>query len=154
MLQSHPILSPAICQGIWFQRVTNVVSEWRILFKNNILSLGTRDCSNRWISWCQLWIVGAYIHGVTGWYHAGCDRSHASRRAVTLCHCYWWHHYMAVLRLLWGSITFPGPLFTKKTPSYQYRDSHYKPEPLFTKKTPSYQYRDSHYKPETVVRPS
>ena len=26
--------------------------------------------------------------------------------------------------------------------------------PLFTKKTPSYQYRDSHYKPETVVRPS
>ena len=25
---------------------------------------------------------------------------------------------------------------------------------LFTKKTPSYQYRDSHYKPETVVRPS
>ena len=22
----------------------------------------------------------------------------------------------------------PGPLFTKKTPSYQYRDSHYKPE--------------------------
>ena len=30
--------------------------------------------------------------------------------------------------------------------------SHY--GPLFTKKTPSYQYRDSHYKPETVVRPS
>ena len=29
-----------------------------------------------------------------------------------------------------------------------------KPRPLFTKKTPSYQYRDSHYKPETVVRPS
>ena len=29
-----------------------------------------------------------------------------------------------------------------------------KPGPLFTKKTPSYQYRDSHYKPETVVRPS
>ena len=28
------------------------------------------------------------------------------------------------------------------------------PWPLFTKKTPSYQYRDSHYKPETVVRPS
>ena len=28
------------------------------------------------------------------------------------------------------------------------------PGPLFTKKTPSYQYRDSHYKPETVVRPS
>ena len=28
------------------------------------------------------------------------------------------------------------------------------PAPLFTKKTPSYQYRDSHYKPETVVRPS
>ena len=27
-------------------------------------------------------------------------------------------------------------------------------EPLFTKKTPSYQYRDSHYKPETVVGPS
>ena len=26
--------------------------------------------------------------------------------------------------------------------------------PLFTKKTPSYQYRESHYKPETVVRPS
>ena len=26
--------------------------------------------------------------------------------------------------------------------------------PLFTKKTPSYQYRNSHYKPETVVRPS
>ena len=26
--------------------------------------------------------------------------------------------------------------------------------PLFTKKTSSYQYRDSHYKPETVVRPS
>ena len=26
--------------------------------------------------------------------------------------------------------------------------------PLFTKKTWSYQYRDSHYKPETVVRPS
>ena len=26
--------------------------------------------------------------------------------------------------------------------------------PLFTKKTPSYQYRDSHYKPEMVVRPS
>ena len=26
------------------------------------------------------------------------------------------------------------------------------PGPLFTKKTPSYQYRDSHYKPETVVR--
>ena len=26
--------------------------------------------------------------------------------------------------------------------------------PLFTRKTPSYQYRDSHYKPETVVRPS
>ena len=26
--------------------------------------------------------------------------------------------------------------------------------PLFTNKTPSYQYRDSHYKPETVVRPS
>ena len=26
--------------------------------------------------------------------------------------------------------------------------------PLFTKKTPSYQYGDSHYKPETVVRPS
>ena len=25
------------------------------------------------------------------------------------------------------------------------------PVPLFTKKTPSYQYRDSHYKPETVV---
>ena len=25
---------------------------------------------------------------------------------------------------------------------------------LFTKKTPSYQYRDSHYKAETVVRPS
>ena len=28
------------------------------------------------------------------------------------------------------------------------------PGPLFTKKTPSYQYRDSHYKPERVVRPS
>ena len=28
------------------------------------------------------------------------------------------------------------------------------PGPLFTKKTSSYQYRDSHYKPETVVRPS
>ena len=28
------------------------------------------------------------------------------------------------------------------------------PGPLFTKKTPSYQYRDSHYIPETVVRPS
>ena len=28
------------------------------------------------------------------------------------------------------------------------------PGPLFTKKMPSYQYRDSHYKPETVVRPS
>ena len=28
------------------------------------------------------------------------------------------------------------------------------PGPLFTKKTPSYQYRDPHYKPETVVRPS
>ena len=28
------------------------------------------------------------------------------------------------------------------------------PGPLFTKKTPSYQYRDSHYKPEAVVRPS
>ena len=28
------------------------------------------------------------------------------------------------------------------------------PGPLFTKKTPSYQYRDSYYKPETVVRPS
>ena len=28
------------------------------------------------------------------------------------------------------------------------------PGPLFTKKAPSYQYRDSHYKPETVVRPS
>ena len=28
------------------------------------------------------------------------------------------------------------------------------PGPLFTKKTPFYQYRDSHYKPETVVRPS
>ena len=28
------------------------------------------------------------------------------------------------------------------------------PGPLFTKKTPSYQYRDSHYKPETVARPS
>ena len=28
------------------------------------------------------------------------------------------------------------------------------PGPLFTKKTPSYQYRDSHYKPETVVWPS
>ena len=27
------------------------------------------------------------------------------------------------------------------------------PGPLFTKTTPSYQYRDSHYKPETVVRP-
>ena len=26
--------------------------------------------------------------------------------------------------------------------------------PLFTNKTPSYQYRNSHYKPETVVRPS
>ena len=26
--------------------------------------------------------------------------------------------------------------------------------PLFTKKTPSYQYRDSQYKPETVIRPS
>ena len=26
--------------------------------------------------------------------------------------------------------------------------------PLFTEKMPSYQYRDSHYKPETVVRPS
>ena len=26
--------------------------------------------------------------------------------------------------------------------------------PLFTRKTPSYQYRDTHYKPETVVRPS
>ena len=26
--------------------------------------------------------------------------------------------------------------------------------PLFTKKTPSYQYSDSHYKPEMVVRPS
>ena len=30
----------------------------------------------------------------------------------------------------------------------------YETGPLFTKKTPSYQYRDSHYKPETVVRPS
>ena len=29
-----------------------------------------------------------------------------------------------------------------------------RPGPLFTKMTPSYQYRDSHYKPETVVRPS
>ena len=28
------------------------------------------------------------------------------------------------------------------------------PGPLFTKKTPSYQYRDSHYKPETAVRSS
>ena len=28
------------------------------------------------------------------------------------------------------------------------------PGPVFTKKTPSYQHRDSHYKPETVVRPS
>ena len=29
-----------------------------------------------------------------------------------------------------------------------------RPGPLFTKKMPCYQYRDSHYKPETVVRPS
>ena len=29
-----------------------------------------------------------------------------------------------------------------------------RPEPLSTKKTPSYGYMDSHYKPETVVRPS
>ena len=28
------------------------------------------------------------------------------------------------------------------------------PGPLITKKIPSYQYRDSHYKPETVVRTS
>ena len=28
----------------------------------------------------------------------------------------------------------------------------YAPGPIFTKKTSSYQYRDSHYKPETVVR--
>ena len=28
------------------------------------------------------------------------------------------------------------------------------PGPLFTKKTPFYQNRDSHYKPETGVRPS
>ena len=33
----------------------------------------------------------------------------------------------------WVAVTWlkdmsPGPLFTKKTPSYQYRDSHYKPE--------------------------
>ena len=28
------------------------------------------------------------------------------------------------------------------------------PGPLITKKTPSYQNRDSHYKAETVVRPS
>ena len=31
---------------------------------------------------------------------------------------------------------------------------HWYTGPLFIKKTPSYQYRDSHYKPETVVRPS
>ena len=28
------------------------------------------------------------------------------------------------------------------------------PRHVVIKKTPSYQYRDSHYKPETVVRPS
>ena len=69
------------------------------------------------------------------------------------------------------NFTTSGPLFTKKTPSYQYRDSNSIKDswiimhqvsadnhnfttsgPLFTKKTPSYEYRDSHYKPEMVVR--
>ena len=31
---------------------------------------------------------------------------------------------------------------------------HVSPRPLYTKKMPSCQYRDSHYKPETVIRPS
>ena len=32
-------------------------------------------------------------------------------------------------------LTNPGPLFTKKTPSYQYRDSHYKPETVVGRQT-------------------
>ena len=38
-----------------------------------------------------------------------------------------------MVRLLWHDITYynmsltPGPLFTKKTPSYGYRDPHCKP---------------------------
>ena len=33
-------------------------------------------------------------------------------------------------------------------------DDHHRPGPLFTKKTPSYGYRNPHYKPNTVWRPS
>ena len=40
----------------------------------------------------------------------------------------------------------PGPMDVQLGPPA--------PGPLFTKKTPFYQYRDSHNKPETVVRPS
>ena len=43
-----------------------------------------------------------------------------------------WLFYIVPFAFLWHSLSFsciyPGPLFTKKTPSYQYRDSHYKPE--------------------------
>ena len=73
-------------------------------------------------------------------------------------------------RQIWsfmGVYWWPRPLVTKKTPSYGYRDSHYKPsygyrdshyKPSYGYRdshyTPSYRYRDSQYKPKTVSRPS
>ena len=131
--------------------------------KRHILFAGWEHGGWRWnMLMAVIWCREEYISDLkTAWYGMNwrcenCQHTYPTEVPTTLpldvrptVSCLWWQRNVGYISLKWRDHQgdCPGPLFAKKTPSYQYRDSHYKPETVVR---PSQVYNGDSYTRKTA----